>query len=209
MIKLTILTGTDAGKEITPASDPVILGRSSTCTVVLHDAAASRRHSSIERRGVNYVLLDLQSGNGTFVNSPGTRVNAPYTLRHGDEILIGKSRVRVDLFVQAEEEESEKARGQQPPTILPQSSTEHDVASGTESVQPVQADPSPADSVLTAIHQPDVPIVVTIVSGPNRGMVYSPAREVFSIGRATTCDIVLNDSTSSRVHATVKREAGR
>ena len=208
MIKLTVLTGTDAGKEITPASDPVILGRSSTCTVVLHDAAASRRHSSIERRGVNYVLLDLQSGNGTFVNSPGTRVTAPYTLQHGDEILIGKSRVRVDLFVQAEEEEAGKTRAQSPLAIPPQSSTERDVASGTESVQPVQANPSPADSALTAIHQPDVPIVITIVSGPNRGMVYSPAREVFSIGRATTCDIVLNDSTSSRVHATVKREAG-
>ena len=108
MIKLTILTGTDAGKEITPASDPIILGRSSTCTIVLHDAAASRRHSSIERRGTDYVLTDLQSGNGTFVNSPGTRIHAPYTLQDGDEILIGKSRVRIGLFIQAEEDEAAK-----------------------------------------------------------------------------------------------------
>ena len=62
MIKLTVLTGTDAGKEISPASDPIILGRSSTCTVVLHDAATSRRHCSIERRGtesVSYTHLTL------------------------------------------------------------------------------------------------------------------------------------------------------
>src|SRR5581483_12128944 len=97
MIKLTILTGTKAGKEITPASDPIILGRSNTCTVVLSDGATSRRHSSIERRGNEYVLTGLQSGNGTYVNSPGTRVNAPYTLQDGDEIIIGKSRVRVQL----------------------------------------------------------------------------------------------------------------
>ncbi len=209
MIKLTILTGTDAGKEITPASDPIILGRSSTCTIVLHDAAASRRHSSIERRGTDYVLTDLQSGNGTFVNSPGTRIHAPYTLQDGDEILIGKSRVRIGLFIQAEEDEAAKVPVQPSSAAISTGSAQVDTTSGTELAQPVQIPPPAADAGLNAVHQPDVPIVVTIVSGPNRGMVYSPAREVFSIGRATTCDIALTDSTASRVHATIKREAGK
>ena len=200
MIKLTVLTGTEAGKEITPTSDPIILGRSSTCTVVLHDGAASRRHSSIERRGNEYVLTDLQSGNGTFVNSPGTRINAPYTLQDGDEVIIGKSRVRVSLTVLADDERT---------THLPQQTPHQADVSEPQSAQLSQGSSSTAAAGLTAIHQPDVPIVVTVVSGPNRGMVYSPAREVFSIGRATTCDIALNDSTASRVHATIKREAGR
>src|SRR5581483_5571584 len=207
MIKLTILTGTEAGKEITPASDPIILGRSNTCTVVLSDGATSRRHSSIERRGNEYVLTDLQSGNGTYVNSPGTRVNAPYTLQDGDEIIIGKSRVRVQLVVHAEADEAA------PNSVRPQSAAAdappQQAGASPGPAQPAQGTPPAATAGLTAVRQPDVPIVVTVVSGPNRGMVYSPAREVFSIGRATTCDIVLNDSTASRVHASIKREAGR
>lgn len=209
MIKLTVLTGTEAGKEISPASDPIILGRSSTCTVVLHDAATSRRHASIERQGSMYVLTDLQSGNGTFVNSPGIRVNAPYTLQDGDEIIIGKSRVRVGLLIHAEEAETATVHAPPSPVSDSSSATQREVPLGAGLAQSAQATPPAPEAVLNAVHQPDVPIVITVVSGPNRGMVYSPAREVFSIGRAATCDIVLNDSTASRVHATIKREAGR
>lgn len=209
MIKLTVLTGTDAGKEISPASDPIILGRSSICTIVLHDAASSRRHCSIERRGTDYVLTDLQSGNGTFVNSPGTRINTPYTLQDGDEVIIGKSRVRVELFVQADEDDAAKAPVSPPAAIGSTSSAPSDDAPRANLARPAQTIPPVAGTGLDAIRQPDVPIIVTVVSGPNRGMVYSPAREVFSIGRATTCDITLTDSMASRVHATIKREAGK
>ncbi len=209
VIKLTVLTGAEAEKEITPAGD-VTLGRGSACTVVLHDAATSRRHASIERRGDTYVLTDLQSGNGTFVNSPGNRISAPYTLQDGDEILLGKSRVRVNVVSQATgKDEGDRTRVQVALPTTGSGGRASEVPSAGHTAQPPPTTPTAPTAVLNAVHQPDVPIVVTVVSGPNRGMVYSPARDVFTIGRASTCDIALTDSTASRVHASIKREAGR
>src|SRR5262249_53277741 len=153
------LTGTEAGKEITPTSDPIILGRSSSCTVVLHDGAASRRHSSIERHGNEYVLTDLQSGNGTFVNSPGIRINAPYTLQDGDELIIEKSRPGFTPTVPANDQRT---------AHFPEQTPRQAVVSEPQSAQLSQGSSSTAEAGLTAVHQPDVPIVVTVVSGPNR-----------------------------------------
>ena len=62
---------------------------------------------------------------------------------------------------------------------------------------------------LTAIRQPEAPIVITVVDGPDRGMVYSPPQEVFTIGRSETCDIALHDIRTSRTHVSIKREGGR
>jgi thioredoxin reductase (NADPH) len=208
MIKLTVLTGTEAGTEFTPTGDAITLGRSNTCTIVLHDAAASRRHSSIERHGNEYILTDLQSGNGTFVNSPGNKISAPYVLQEGDEILIGKSRVRVTFPPQVDTDVATSLHRQPPPVSPSVGGTSPGPTARAAAPPPAATSPAGASS-LNAILQPDVPIVVTVVSGPNRGMVYSPARDVFTIGRATTCDIALNDSTASRVHASIKREAGR
>ncbi|MGH7859868.1 MAG: FHA domain-containing protein, partial [Candidatus Binatia bacterium] len=52
----------------------------------------------------------------------------------------------------------------------------------------------------------DLPIVLTIVAGPDRGMVYSPWKPAITIGRLTTCDVPLNDLAVSRLQATIKRE---
>ncbi|MGE4089359.1 MAG: NAD(P)-binding domain-containing protein [Candidatus Binatia bacterium] len=210
MIKLTVLTDTATGKTFTSSGEPIVIGRTNVCTVVLNDSAVSRRHSSIERRGNDYVLQDLQSANGTFVNSPGNRVES-HILQDGDEILLGKSRIRVEIPVADEEEAATRI-------YAPQASPESDADSETRvqasaATAPTPPPPPPAatstEGELTAVHQPDIPIVVTIVSGPNRGMVYSPSRDVFTIGRGKTCDIVVNDSTASRTHATIKREGGR
>ena len=205
MIKLTVFTGTDPERELLPSSDSITLGRSTTCTVVLQDGAASRRNASIERRGNDYILTDLQSGNGTFVNNPGNKLTAPHVLQEGDEILIVKSRIRVEF--PAEVEQDAATRIQMPSALeMPPGGAPR------PAVPPPPPPPPPqslGDTILNAIFQPDIPIVLTVIGGPNRGMVYSPSRDVFTLGRAATCDIVLNDTTASRVHASIKREAGR
>jgi type VI secretion system protein ImpI len=56
----------------------------------------SSRHCSIAYRDGAYWLNDL-SRNGTFVNGSGERLGAPYRLRHGDRLRIGRYIVRVAL----------------------------------------------------------------------------------------------------------------
>ncbi len=62
------------------------LGREG-CDVVIPDAQASRRHAEIVCEGGTWVLSDLGSTNGTFVN--GYRVQGSRNLQPGDKIRIG------------------------------------------------------------------------------------------------------------------------
>ncbi len=66
------------------------IGRSRDNDVHLADERASRRHARIEREQGAFVIVDLGSANGTFVN--GRRI-ARQVLRDGDEIQIGDSRL--------------------------------------------------------------------------------------------------------------------
>ncbi len=66
------------------------LGRHPANTLRLVDREVSKEHASIERIGTTFLLRDLGSSNGTFVN--GRRVRE-MRLRDGDEIALGNSRL--------------------------------------------------------------------------------------------------------------------
>lgn len=62
------------------------------------DAKVSRRHARITYRGDNYMIEDLGSTNGTFVNR-GRRLlpGSPQILGEGDEIIVGKTFLRFHI----------------------------------------------------------------------------------------------------------------
>ncbi len=62
------------------------VGRSPECDVVIADASISRRHASIAFRDGGYVIYDLQSKFGTYVNDKPVK-EAP--LKHGDRVRLG------------------------------------------------------------------------------------------------------------------------
>jgi len=66
MARLEIIAGPDTGKAFS-LSNMVLLGRSSDNTIYLSDASASRRHALIIQRTSGFVIEDLHSTNGTFV----------------------------------------------------------------------------------------------------------------------------------------------
>ena len=65
------------------------LGRSANNDVVLDESAASRYHAVMTRDDTEYVLEDLNTANGTYVNHQ--RVQGPLRLRNGDKIQIGRT----------------------------------------------------------------------------------------------------------------------
>jgi pSer/pThr/pTyr-binding forkhead associated (FHA) protein len=67
--------------------DQITIGRSADCDVVLPKRQVSRYHARIERDDGGYLLHDLGSKNGTFVNGEQVQ-DEPYRLRDGDEIQI-------------------------------------------------------------------------------------------------------------------------
>ena len=70
------------------------LGRHPNNTIQLLDKIVSKEHCILEQRDGHFVLRDLGSLNGTYVN--GERVRGETTLRHGDEIALGSTRARYD-----------------------------------------------------------------------------------------------------------------
>jgi adenylate cyclase len=70
------------------------LGRHPNNTIQLLDKIVSKEHCIIELRGDHYVLRDLGSLNGTFINNERVRGEAP--LKHNDEIALGSTRGRFE-----------------------------------------------------------------------------------------------------------------
>ncbi|MCB0016050.1 MAG: FHA domain-containing protein, partial [Anaerolineales bacterium] len=85
--RLVIEQGPEPEKRFTLGNAPQTIGRSANNGIVINDAEISRRHAQITPQGDGYVLEDLGSTNGTFVN--GIRLNHPMALKHGDSVEFG------------------------------------------------------------------------------------------------------------------------
>lgn len=70
------------------------LGRHPNNSIQLLDKIVSKEHCIVEQRDGHFVLRDLGSLNGTYIN--GERVRGEQALRHGDEITLGSTRARFD-----------------------------------------------------------------------------------------------------------------
>jgi pSer/pThr/pTyr-binding forkhead associated (FHA) protein len=82
--------GGRAGESFQTDAPRTLIGRSPECDVFLDDVTVSRRHAEIVREGDAYVIRDLGSLNGTFVNRH--RIESS-TLADDDEVQIGKYRM--------------------------------------------------------------------------------------------------------------------
>ena len=101
--RLAAISGKLKGAVFTLNEDPLIIGRETAANVCVADASVSRRHSKIEKRDDTFVITDLESLNGTFINNVPVRSRV---LEHGDHVRIGESQF---LFLTAEGEASSKS----------------------------------------------------------------------------------------------------
>ncbi len=85
---LVVIYGADLGKRITLGTDEIECGRSTQTGIPLDDDAVSRRHARFAWTGSGYLVADLGSTNGTYVNDASVRER---TLADGDQVKIGHS----------------------------------------------------------------------------------------------------------------------
>lgn len=86
--ELLIHTPDGAVRPLTLERERYTLGRSSANELCYpEDAGLSRQHLALEREGDAWVVKDLGSKNGTFVN--GVRITAPYPLGKNDRVTAG------------------------------------------------------------------------------------------------------------------------
>jgi two-component system, cell cycle response regulator len=88
---LTLLTGVEAGMVHAIEADETVLGRGHGCRVRIDDSGLSRKHCQILRGPDGYLIEDLGSTNGTFVE--GEPVRGKRKLEDGVRIQMGRDTV--------------------------------------------------------------------------------------------------------------------
>ncbi len=101
MFQLIIRRGPRPGEVSSLSKQTIIIGRDGRNDLVVNDPEISRQHSQFDLRADGYVIKDLGSTNGTFVN--GHRITGSQLLSDGDEIGLGET---VTLVYQAFARES-------------------------------------------------------------------------------------------------------
>jgi transcriptional regulator with GAF, ATPase, and Fis domain len=86
--RLAAISGKHKGAIFALNEEPLVIGRETAANLCIADASVSRRHSRIERKDDGFVITDLESLNGTFVNDVPVKSRL---LEHGDRVRIGDS----------------------------------------------------------------------------------------------------------------------
>lgn len=116
------------GREIELGSGSIVIGRSSTCQIVVDDGLVSRRHAKVSADADGVYVEDLGSVNGVFVNA--RRIQGTQQLGDGDHLQIGRQD-----FVLRSALVSERPVSYEAPTIVgvPEPSSRPPVALPAES----------------------------------------------------------------------------
>lgn len=89
--QLVIRSGAGAGKVLPLEKSEMHVGRDVTNDLVISDEKVSRRHARLYSEGDQFVVEDLGSTNGTFIN--GARLSGPHLLRVGEQITFGETSI--------------------------------------------------------------------------------------------------------------------
>lgn len=88
---LVVVAGPMIGSEIKISDVPVVIGRDERCDFVLADAGVSRQHCRVARVDQRFMIEDLGSTNGCFVNG---EMVAQGELRDGDRVRLGQCELK-------------------------------------------------------------------------------------------------------------------
>ncbi len=87
--QLVMEAGPTPGNAYALEKQEVYIGRDIHNDVVVNDAEVSRRHARLVAEAGSFLLEDLGSTNGTFVD--GQRITGPHLMRPGEKIYLGEN----------------------------------------------------------------------------------------------------------------------
>jgi len=194
MIKLILKLKDTQIEEFNLEKGMINIGRSKENDIVIDNIAVSRKHAQIERQeGSGFVLRDLQSSNGTFLN--GVQIDAnDHELRDGDIIGLAKFEILV--------------KGLAPATkAAPKVPAPEDIE-GTMIFDAARRKPSPEPQAIPeqkAFHWP----VLSVIKGPFRGKELKVTKDVTTVGKGSQDDIHVEGWFVSSPHAKISRHGDR
>src|SRR5260370_19732650 len=194
------------------------VGREVGAYLLIDSDSISRRHADITHANRQYMLRDLGSSNGTFVNEARLEPGKAYILKPGDKVRFGKAKFVFQVRgVGSAQGTSMQVRSQN----VPGKTRLHEMATGfydptaagqafPPSGQPIlNADGSltlpgshktlPADICSTPT---EAPALIVIVHGTPLAVHLKQGKRS-TLGRNKECDVVLPEVAASRLHAEV------
>jgi pSer/pThr/pTyr-binding forkhead associated (FHA) protein len=85
--RLTIIKGFNKGEVYPLENDEIIIGRGEENEITLNIAEVSRTHAVLTKAEEGYMIKDLGSTNGTYVDKK--KIGGKYLLKPGDTVMLG------------------------------------------------------------------------------------------------------------------------
>ncbi|MFH2038430.1 MAG: FHA domain-containing protein [Chloroflexota bacterium] len=82
-------SGPTPGKVFPLEGHEIMIGRETSCNIMINDTEVSRKHARLIRQSMGYLLEDLGSTNGTFIN--GQRLLEPLLLHGGESVSLSEN----------------------------------------------------------------------------------------------------------------------
>jgi pSer/pThr/pTyr-binding forkhead associated (FHA) protein len=191
-------------QECAVGAHAVSIGRLPDNDVVIDNPAVSSRHARVYREGNHYVLEDLKSTNGTFVND---KPIARHTLLDGDVVLVGKHTL---VFTQQGGEQDAQAHKEQfvpeiGGTMMLETVKQKNLLAGLEQGRPSQVYEAvvPKTAIPTAQGRIGT---IKVISGTTGQREYLLAAVTTMIGKAETAQIRLTGWFKPKIAAAIARK---
>jgi pSer/pThr/pTyr-binding forkhead associated (FHA) protein len=171
------------------------IGRREDNNVVIDNLAVSGHHAKVDSVGDAFLLTDLHSKNGSFVNE---QFVSSHWLKHGDTITIGKHTL---VFKYKEGEARPETAGNE--------DMDQTMVMNTSSYKSMLAKSAPAAAAAAPAAKPQgkEPVgVLSFVSGGEGDLEIS--KKLFKIGKASANDIVVSGFMVGQVAATISKRPG-
>jgi eukaryotic-like serine/threonine-protein kinase len=178
--ELVVDTPGAARRTVKLTTKELTIGKGPSNNLVILDQTVSQNHAVLTREGSKILIADLGSRNGVRVN--GRMVGSePQEIEAGDEIRLGQTRLHVDF--------PSRQRGTS--LVAPRAAP---TAQAFKGARPTSVDEGPG--------------YLTMVLPTGEVRQYSFDRTEFTIGKGAGNDIVVEDASVSRSHATLRWDEG-
>lgn len=202
MFRFTVYHNDELIKTYEIEECPITIGRLPENSVSIANMGISRRHVKIERdANRNFILSDLNSLNGTFVNNKKVKKTSLFT---GDRISIGKyTIVFEDLSQYASQSEPPESADAQPPEP---ENLEEEEPSEKENNMPA----SESDNIMRIPHdfKQNVGHGEAVLIETNKHVVYKIDKALFTIGNSEEDDIFASGFMIGENHIFIEKKDG-
>ena len=136
--RLIVRTGPNPGAVFDLTKDEMTIGRDPANDIAISELEVSRKHAVLIAQTGGYLLKDLGSTNGTFIN--GQRLMGPHFLRPGETILLGE---KVSLVYETATLDTAQTQAVVPEAVPVEASLPAAAAAEGFAKAPVSADQEP------------------------------------------------------------------